>query len=314
VRLTTAAKYAANVAARVREQQGWLEASRVSSQLLRGEFRKRLNTSAVTRPDGTRSAEFLQGENTDVSALLLQARKHGLDFLPMKVDRGELLHHAKTFSYPRFYAGGSVDYGGAREKKILEYFVALKLATVTSDDVVIDVASEYSIFPDLVRKQSGAIVFRQDLIYRSGVHGDRIGGNAAAMPVPREFASKLTLHNSFEHFEGGADTEFIEEAWRVLRGSGMVIIVPLYLSIEHANITDPFVEHEGLEFDANGHVYPVPGYRNRFGRFYSISSLTERVLEPARSCGFDLTLYHFSNIRDLEPTSGLHFGLVLAKD
>jgi len=314
MRLTTAAKYAVNVAARVHEQQGWLEASRVSSELLRGELRRLLNRSAVTRPEGTRGAEFLQGANTDVSAILLQARKQGLQFVPMNLDRDELLQHAKTFPYPRFYAGGPVAYGGVREKKILEYFVTLKLATLTSDDVVIDVASEYSIFPDLARKLSDAIVFRQDLVYRSGVHGDLIGGSAAAMPVPREFASKLTLHNSFEHFEGRADTGFIEEAWRVLRRSGMVIIVPLYLSTEYANFTDPLVEHEGLVFDPDAHIYSVPGYRNRFGRFYNISSLTERILEPARSCGFEVALYHFSSIRALEPTSGLHFGLVLAKN
>src|SRR5205823_8461573 len=132
--------------------------------------------------------------------------------------------------YPRFYAGGSSAGGGHREKKILEYFVSLTIVPIEQDDVVIDVASERSVFPELVRHLTGAVVFRQDLIYRVGIHEDRIGGSAASMPLPDGFATKLTLHNSFEHFEGNADTAFVREAWRVLRPGGAVCIVPLFLS------------------------------------------------------------------------------------
>jgi hypothetical protein len=37
------------------------------------------------------------------------------------------------------------------------------------------------------------------------------------MPIPAQFADTLVLHNTFEHFEGSADTDFIAEAWRVLQ-------------------------------------------------------------------------------------------------
>jgi hypothetical protein len=38
-----------------------------------------------------------------------------------------------------------------------------------------------------------------------------------------------------------------------------------------------------------------------------------RVLGSAEECGFDVRLYQFENIRKLDLTSGLHFGLILAK-
>jgi hypothetical protein len=171
----------------------------------------------------------------------------------------------------RFYAGGTVAKGGAREWKILEYFASLQLLDIRSTDVVIDVASERSLFPDVVERLYDARVFRQDLKYPRGVHDVRIGGNAASMPVPPTFADKLTLHISFEHFEGSADSRFIREAWRVLRPGGTACIVPLYLSERHEILADPLVDTVDVDWDPGAEVVRAVGYRNRFGRFYSPS-------------------------------------------
>ena len=38
--------------------------------------------------------------------------------------------------------------GGSRESKILEYFLSLQLLPISPSDIVIDVASERSVFPD----------------------------------------------------------------------------------------------------------------------------------------------------------------------
>jgi len=72
----------------------------------------------------------------------------------------------------------------------------LKLTPITPNDIVIDVASEYSVFPDVVRQLFGARVFQQDLIYRSGIEGDHIGGSAKQMDIDFHFTSKLILHNA----------------------------------------------------------------------------------------------------------------------
>lgn len=197
--------------------------------------------------------------------------------------------------------------------RFFEYFVSLELVDIRPSDVVIDVASERSLFPEVVRTQTGARVFRQDLTYAPGVAGDRIGGNAARMPIAAEFANKLILHNSFEHFEGEADRDFIREAWRVLRPGGEACIVPLYLSQRYEILTDPLVDTRDLAWDPGARIARVRGFRNRFGRFYSPAALAERVLRPAEECGFAVSLYDFENLRKLDPSSGLHFGLVLTK-
>ena len=95
------------------------------------------------------------------------------------------------------------------------------------------------------------------------------------MPIGAEFANKLILHNSFEHFEGEADRDFISEAWRVLRPGGEVCIVPLYLSQRYEIFTDPLVDTRDLAWDPGARIARVRGFRNRFGRFYSPAALAE---------------------------------------
>jgi len=243
-----------------------------------------------------------------VDSLEQTPRFHSVSF-----DPGALRKHCESFRYPRFYAGGAVANGGFREYKIVEYFVSLELTPIDSDDTVIDVASEYSVFPDMVRELFNASVFQQDLIYPPGVHGDRIGGNAAGMDIEPGFANRLMLHNSFEHFEGDADSGFIREAWRILKPGGTVCIVPLFLSSSHTVLTDPLVDQRDVEWDPEGTVVSIIGYRNRFGRFYSLDTLQRRVIEPATQCGFRPTIQYVKNIQELQSGSLLHFALVLEK-
>ena len=119
---------------------------------------------------------------------------------------------------------------------------SLDLIRPRATDVIIDIASEWSIFPQTTQRLTGATVYRQDLIYPAGVHGQRIGGSAAHMPVPDGFADTLVAHNSYEHFEGNSDSEFIREAWRVLKPGGVACILPLFMTDRFVIISDPLVE------------------------------------------------------------------------
>lgn len=221
--------------------------------------------------------------------------------------------HVAQCNYPKNYAAGPIEQGGLRDKKLLEYFVSLVLLDVQRADTVIDVASEWSIFPDVLRKLTGATVYQQDLIYPSGIHGQCIGGSAAHMPIADSFADKLVLHNAFEHFEGSADTEFILEAWRVLRPGGVLCILPLYLSEEYHILTDPLVRRSGVVWDEGARIVERPWWHNRFGRFYDPPALDRRVLAQARNLGFQTTVYHAENITEVLAQSDLHFVLMLRK-
>jgi hypothetical protein len=287
--------------------------SLASEELSKTRVRARLNRTSPEMMAAASQRAATGAPEVNVAAIGRGLESVGVTVTRVSLDPSAFAEHTRRYRYPRFYAGGAAAKGGAREWKILEYFASLELLDIRSTDVVIDVASERSVFPDLVEELYGARLFRQDLTYPPGVHENRIGGNAASMPVPPSFADVLTLHNSFEHFEGGADSDFVREAWRVLRQGGAACIVPLYLAERYTILTDPLVDTVDVEWDPGAEVVGVAGHRNRFGRFYSPPALVERVLRPAEECGFDVRLYQFENIRRLDRTSGLHFGLVLAK-
>jgi SAM-dependent methyltransferase len=232
---------------------------------------------------------------------------------PYRIDVGRFHAHVDSFGYPRMYAAGPLAEGGNRENKLLEYFISLELLNLNVGQVIIDIASEHSIFPAVVRLMREAEVFRQDLIYPDGIHGDRIGGNAAAMPVADQFADALVLHNSFEHFEGTADMEFVSESWRVLKPGGTVLIVPLFVSDRYTIITDPLTDQRGVAWDAGARVVELPGWHNRFGRFYDAPALERRVLSPAREIGYELEILRVVNLEEIHPLASTHFALVMRK-
>lgn len=236
-----------------------------------------------------------------------------VEFVPYRINVAAFAKHVAAYDYPKFYAAGPMDEGGLRDQKILEYAVSLELLDLRATDVLIDVASQWSLFPDMVRKTIGATVYQQDLIYPPGIHDHLIGGSAAEMPLPDAFADALVLHSSFGHFEGCADTGFITEAWRVLKPGGRVVIIPLFVSPYYAILTDPLVDRRGVVFDEGARVVMSPWWHNRFGRLYDAPTLDRRVLTPAARQGFRATIYHVLNAKEVHPGAHLSFVLVLRK-
>ncbi len=318
--LGTAVRYFVNAVNLARQQEGWRSAVATGVILSTQEARKIPRFLHLRwKQRGQRPRPPSAATILDVSEILRQLAELEVDLQVGTLDRDAFVRHMSAFPYPRFYAGGPVASGGLREAKLLEYFVSLCLLPVAQPDIVIDIASERSVFPAMIARTVGASVFRQDLAYPIGVNGDRIGGSADKMPVPNEFADKLFLHNSFEHFEGAIDTSFIYEAARVLRPGGGACIVPLYLSIRHLNMTDPLVDTRGVVWDADAEIVQRVGHHVRFGRFYSARTLATRVLEPAHECGFETDIYHFTGVDpgSDDPISraqgGIRFAMVLRK-
>lgn len=291
----------------VARQQGLLTAAVIGSQFVVNE--------AVKLP---RAAKLALESRPPVKhpPLVSDAILAGLQGLDVEmrtyaIDVAGFHRHLVEVGYPANYAAGNIDEGGNREEKLLEYFVSLDLLRPQREDVIIDVASEWSIFPQVVRQLSGATVYHQDLVYPPGVHGVHIGGSAAHIPVPDSFADKLVAHNAFEHFEGTADSDFIREAWRVLRPGGMLCILPLFMSDEFCTLSDPLVDRRGVVWDPGAELVEIPWWHNRFGRMYDVDHLEQRVLRPGAR--FRQLIYHISNGRDVHPAISLHFALVMVK-
>jgi SAM-dependent methyltransferase len=224
----------------------------------------------------------------------------------------DVADYRRYFSQARYQEAYPNYYSFNLPEKSLEHYVAAHLLRLGPQDIYIDIASEHSPAPEIYHRLFGAKTYRQDLAYAPGLHGDRMGGDAAHLPVPDAFATKMALHCSFEHFEGDSDVGFIREVARVLKLGGAVCFVPLYLYEEYAIQTDPAVAMAAeVSWEADAIVYCAPGWNNRHGRFYDPEHLANRIVKNLGS--LTLTLYRITNAQQVDATCYARFAMLVEK-
>jgi len=131
--------------------------------------------------------------------------------------------------FQSFKDGYKDDRKGVNNQKLLEYYISWKYLAFKAEDIYIDIAAQNCPFAFFVHEKFGCEVYRQDLYYmKQEINKSDIGGDACKLPLKDETVSKISLHNSFEHFEGDSDILFIQEAQRVLKVGGKLLIVPLF--------------------------------------------------------------------------------------
>ena len=215
--------------------------------------------------------------------------------------------------YPEGYHGSPSGRRRSFYEKALEHFVSLELASPAAGEVLVDVASNGGPFIGIASALHGVGCFEQDLRFPAGTHGSRIGGDAAHMTVEPGFADVMTLHCSYDHFEGTSDVGFAREAARVMRPGGRTVIVPLYLSDTFGAKVDPRLRLPGLRLDEGMLRFWIPGLGVRFSRFYDPERLKSRVLEPAAGAGLSWEVVRITGVAGAVADGYCHFGLVLRK-
>jgi len=237
---------------------------------------------------------------------------HGVEVHPYRIDVDAFWRYVDEMKYRElsYWDGGRMRYA---TEKWLEHFVSIDLLQPKKDEVFIDIASCYSPFPDIVREAWGCRTYRQDWLYHPGLHGDRIGGDASALPIPPEFADGLSLHCSFEHFERDRDMRFIREAERILRPGGRLCILPLYTSKTYSIETDlaTWPTLGNPDFDRDAVICLFDGWGERHGRFYDAPHFIERIIGNLGSLRLDL--YRVENHHEVAPDCYLWFAAVFTK-
>jgi SAM-dependent methyltransferase len=257
-----------------------------------------------------RDAGFNQATPADI---IRHLNEQGYGVEKYTVDKAAYQKYLEQTKYPNNYFGGKPGTGRNFEEKTLEHFVSLVFLDMQKADVLVDVACSISPFAGQVAERYACQIYRQDLVFPQGINGIEIGGSATAIPLPSASVSKMTLHCSFEHFEGSADTDFLKEVSRLLKPGGKVCIIPLYLMDKYYVLSDPLVPKGDVVWDAGAPVVQRPGWGNRFGRHYGVSELIERVLKPAKDFGLNLQLYHVTNATEIHPSCYLKFFALIEK-
>lgn len=275
-----------------------------------GAPRLRLRYLLARRPRQWGAVRYYPGVEDEIGRGLAAA---GFAVEPMEVDPAayrDYLARARYERFPDYYAWQRSNFN----EKALEHFIALTLLELKAGDIYLDIASSGSPTPEIYADLTGAETWRQDLDYASGIHGRTIGGDAAALPLPDDFASGMGLHCSFEHFEGDSDSRFIREAGRVLKPGGRLVILPLYLFTHYAIQTDPVVWRgwrPPFKPEPGATLHFARGWGNRHGRFYDPERLRERVAKNMGS--LKMTIYRVMNAEEIDPGCYVRFVAKMGK-
>jgi len=236
-----------------------------------------------------------------------ELRKEGFNVVDLKINISNYQNYLKNSEYhkfPRYYNLNKKS--GFFIEKSLEHYLAADLLNLSKDDIYLDIANANSPTPGIYHKLFGCEVYRQDLWFPKGIHKKIIGGNASNMPIKDEFATKMALHCSFEHFERNSDKNFIKEASRVLKKEGKLCIIPLYLFNRYAIQTDPaMLTKNNLSFEEDATLYCAKGWKNRHGRHYDIPHLIKRIQKYLK--GLKLTIYYVQNEKEIDPSCYVKF-------
>jgi SAM-dependent methyltransferase len=254
---------------------------------------------------------YLRSREDTNDLIAASLRSVGVNVVSMNLDPQEYHDYFERAEYrtryPRYYKGNI-------HEKSLEHFIAQKLLTLSPGDIYIDIASQHSPVPEIYSRLYGCQTYAQDLAYAHGIHGHKIGGDAASLPLPDGFATKMALHCSLEHFENESDIGFVREARRVLSTGGKLVVVPLYLSERYIILTDPLLyglTRPPVRFEPEALVCAIMAYGNRHGRLYDVEHLSKRLLENAE--GLAIEIVRFPNHKEIHSSCYASFALVATK-
>ncbi|MCH7908993.1 MAG: cold shock domain-containing protein [Candidatus Hydrogenedentes bacterium] len=253
------------------------------------------------------TAVFRQKPVVDVDAILSELERLKIPVERRTVDFKAYSNWYREVDYPRNYPRYVDEFPveGTLSQKAMQHYLSIELMGLSEGRTYMDVASSNSVFPDIALKHIGVTkAYRQDLKYTPGVHGDKVGGNGASIPLPDETLDAMALHCSWEHFEGDSDVGLLQEAVRLLRTGGRVCIVPLYMANEHLIQTSLSMWRNGAKldvpiFELDATLYIREDVHQRCMRSYDPVALRRRIFANTPS-DLRLCVHHFTNWTDRE--------------
>ena len=194
-------------------------------------------------------------------------------------------------------------FGEMRVEKCLEHYLVAHELRLRRGDTYLDMASAGSPWARLLRYR-GVEAYRLDLIYRPGIHGINIGGDAVSTGLPDGFARAVSIQCAFELLHGEADCRFVEEAARLLAPGGRAAITPLYLDDAHFVLHSPLaLPPEGSGEPGAVRIWRDDAFAAPFSRHYSPESFAVRIARrlPAGLSGRVLYASNLGEVMEAYP-------------
>lgn len=190
-------------------------------------------------------------------------------------------------------------------EKLVEYYISYRWLNFNKQDIYMDVAAQDCPFAFYIQKEFHCKVYRQDLYHFSpGIHGTDIGCDATSIPLRDHSLTKVSLHNSIEHFENDSDSGLIHEMARLIRPGGKMLINPLFIQDQYTIETDAgWVDEKGEK-----HLW---GEGARFSRLYDPERFKSRILDHAS--GFNIKFYFIQNGQQVDRDIYAHFFAIFEK-
>jgi hypothetical protein len=245
---------------------------------------------------------------TEVSKFIHLKKKEDLlessiKFESYTIDYDEFENFFSTFDYNNIAEYEGTPYADVTRRKALEHFISLDLLKDNLEgSTVVDIASSISPFPRIAKKYIPGIqkMYQQDISYPNGIQENKIGCDAASLPLAGSTIDAFFLHNSWEHFENFSDIGFLFEAERTLKKGGKIIIIPLDLLNRPISSTSPnfWFERIGIEpkawpvFDPRFEVSIEEDIKQRLIKRHSFQSLAQDL---AKVKNLQPTIYAIEN-------------------
>ncbi|MDB9374859.1 class I SAM-dependent methyltransferase [Nodularia sphaerocarpa] len=172
--------------------------------------------------------------------------------------------------------------------KPLEYLSTMTLLDLQGGDKILDAAGgtegEYIKAIMAVSEHKLTAYCQDSLLDGKTDNGiTYIGGSIDAIPLPDESVDGISCHHSFEHFRDDLDIKFIQEAVRLLRVGRKLVIAPIFITNEYAeiwNIKDiqKFDPEKAITICDRTASFAGWGAYEGFARTYSPTVLKTRII------------------------------------
>ena len=235
-------------------------------------------------------------EKTDINDLIKKIKDSKIPLKHKKIDINDFKDWCKEYyEIIDFYK----NFGDVSIEKPLEHYITMKFLNLTKNDIFIDIASASSPWANILNNHLGNKAYSQDLVFKDGINGSKIGGDASNMFVCDNFADVLTLHCAFECFQGDSDINFIKETGRVLKKGGRLGIVPLYLDSIYFVKTGPRYDKRKVNIEKEARwIWRDDQWDNEpFSRHYSPEMLKKRIYDNINK--LKVEIIHFTNLDEI---------------